>query len=340
MDFDRADTNKPWNGVSNLGLILYHAEYFDEWWDADVFDFGHYFKDLAKYCSAYFEVWWDADQFNWEDNSRDLAKYCSAYFEVWWDADQFNWEDNSKDLVKYCSDHFGKWWDVDKIELEKNFKNLAQHSSAYFEIWWNADQINWEDNSRDLVKYCSDHFEVWWDADQFNWEENSKDLVKYCSAYFDKWWNPKELDWGTAYEELLLIDNVSWRSGFRKSYPRLGDFLDTIKLKRDPEFWEKLNDFVVFVYNHLPLLNKKCEVLKDYKAQFLKHFNENHVGDKENDIHSKYETKRCHESIKSLGTNIKKSRVKKKQYFDNTKRFSVNPRGGRHASRNGTRFKS
>ena len=104
-----------------LGEKFDFGEYFDKWFDADLFDWRYSFY-LAKYCSEYFDKWFDADLFNWMD-SDFLAQDCSEYFDKWFDADLFDWR-YSDFLAKYCSKYFEKWGEGLSKNKQKQEKRL------------------------------------------------------------------------------------------------------------------------------------------------------------------------------------------------------------------------
>ena len=77
-------------------------------------EIGHtteWFKDNAD-C---FDEWWDADEFDWLELSDYLTIYCGEHIKKWWDAEKFNWyADASYYLMEYCSKDFELWWNSNK----------------------------------------------------------------------------------------------------------------------------------------------------------------------------------------------------------------------------------
>ena len=86
----------------------------DEWWE----EFDSY--ELSNLRSDKFNEWWDADKFDWK-HSRHLATHCSDHFDEWWDAAKFNWENDSVDLAQHCSSKF----------TDLQLKQLCFHTNKY-----------------------------------------------------------------------------------------------------------------------------------------------------------------------------------------------------------------
>jgi len=75
--------------------------------------------------SVEFNEWWDAEKFNWNKGSFYLLRYYSDYFNEWWDSEKFNWGEVIY-LVKYCWDYRNIWCQ-NKRGRDYLFYNLREY---------------------------------------------------------------------------------------------------------------------------------------------------------------------------------------------------------------------
>ena len=99
-----------------------NADSFDEWFDADKFNWGSC-NLLAIYCIDHFDKWWDTDKYDWEFWDYILAQCCSDHFEKWWDADKFDWVYKRR-LVDHCMKYIDIWYDSCKFQNSKQMLKL------------------------------------------------------------------------------------------------------------------------------------------------------------------------------------------------------------------------
>jgi len=145
-----------WKNYRNWELCWRYNNKFDEWWDADKYDWEKSSAYLAHHCFKHFDKWWDADKFNWSEGSWYLARYLRNYFDIWWDPDRFDWKDSEVLAISHAK-NFYKWWDPEKFNWDQAWA-LAEHCSEHLDIWWDADKYNWAINLPELTRWCSSEF--------------------------------------------------------------------------------------------------------------------------------------------------------------------------------------
>ena len=68
-----------WSKYNSYELCRDHNDKFDEWWDADRFDWLQFSICLPSRCSYFFDKWWDGDKYNWLEFSAYLPAHCSYF---------------------------------------------------------------------------------------------------------------------------------------------------------------------------------------------------------------------------------------------------------------------
>ncbi len=136
-------------------LAIYCMPNFDIWFnqikDISIDDWS---VVLCQKCNTRFDDWWDAEQFDWQSCSWHLAAYCWMHFEKWWDPNKFVW-DKVESLVKCCNQYIDIWY--------KDYENLTERSIVKevedWESWRNSYEI--QDLLIDLEELCSCFSDVW-----------------------------------------------------------------------------------------------------------------------------------------------------------------------------------
>tara|TARA_R110002020_G_scaffold96724_7_gene231320 strand:- start:1325 stop:1600 length:276 start_codon:yes stop_codon:yes gene_type:complete len=74
----------------NAQWLVDNADEFDEWFNADKFNWYHGGGLLIGYCSDHFEKWFNADKFNWKDYGWYLPLNFIKYIDIWYDSKYFD----------------------------------------------------------------------------------------------------------------------------------------------------------------------------------------------------------------------------------------------------------
>ena len=153
----------------DLAYSLY--EHFDEWWDADKFNWKEALC-LFAHCDHKIEIWFDPDKIDWVRLGGGLPQAAPHLFDLWWPyfkEQSWNFDDNGIDLAKYCSDKFDIWYDQSKFDGSMKFD----------------DGTNWMNCMNSLASNCANKFDIWFNPNTFDWD--SEDYLDDCAKQFSDW---------------------------------------------------------------------------------------------------------------------------------------------------------